>query len=130
MMAVIPAVLVETVGLSIALVSIATLGYTGSVADVLSLPAGFFPKNVVDSIWGLASMGSGFGGMIFSLVTGWVVDHYSYVSAFFGIGLIPMISATVVCSLPGHAAVSADLATVRHTACECGESDGRNEVKN
>ena len=40
------------------------------------LPADVFPKHAVASVYGLASMGSGFGGMLFTLITGWVVDHY------------------------------------------------------
>lgn len=96
----IPAVLVNDLRLSIALVSVATLGYTGSVANMLAFPADVFPKNTVGSIWGLASMGSGFGGMMFSLATGWIVDHYSFVPAFILFGLIPLVSASIVLTLP------------------------------
>jgi ACS family hexuronate transporter-like MFS transporter len=80
----IPAVLVESATISIGLVSLATLGYTGCAANMLAFPADVFPKNVLGSIWGLASMGSGFGGIVFALLTGWVVDHYSYVPVFIG----------------------------------------------
>lgn len=100
MTAAIPAVLVKEVSASIALVSLATLGYTGAVANMLSLPADVFPRNTVASIWGLASMGSGFGGMVFSLLTGWLVDRYSFVPAFFAFGLIPLLAASIVFTLP------------------------------
>jgi ACS family hexuronate transporter-like MFS transporter len=96
----IPAVLVENAFLSIALISTATLGYTGALANMLSMPADRFPKNTVGSIWGIASMGAGFGGMVFSLATGWVVDHYSYVPVFIGFGLLPLIAASIVWMLP------------------------------
>jgi ACS family hexuronate transporter-like MFS transporter len=96
----IQAVLVSDARLSIAFVSLATLGYTGTLANMLSLPADAFPKNTVGSIWGLASMGSGFGGMLFSLLTGWVVEHYSYVPVFVGFGVMPLICASIVCTLP------------------------------
>jgi ACS family hexuronate transporter-like MFS transporter len=103
----IPAVLVRDVRLSIALVSLATLGYTGSLANMLAFPADVFPKNTVGSVWGLASMGAGFGGMIFTLVTGWIVDHYSFVPAFILFGLIPLISASIVLTLPQAATLGA-----------------------
>jgi ACS family hexuronate transporter-like MFS transporter len=45
-------------------------------------------------------MGSGFGGMLFSLVTGWLVDHYSYRPVFVLFGLIPIIAAILVWLLP------------------------------
>jgi ACS family hexuronate transporter-like MFS transporter len=60
-----------------------------------------FPKNVVGSVYGLASMGAGFGGMIFSLITGWVVDHYSYTPVFIGFGVMPMICALIIWALLG-----------------------------
>src|SRR5262249_36002953 len=84
MMSAIPAVLTTDVRLAIALVSLAMMGYTGSLANMLPLPADVFPKNAVASVFGIASMGAGFGGMIFSLITGWVVDNYSYRPVFFG----------------------------------------------
>ena len=65
----IPAVLMPPAAVSIAFVSVAILGYTGVSANLLALPADVFPKTVVASIWGLASMGSGFGGMVFALAT-------------------------------------------------------------
>ena len=101
MLAAIPAVLVADVRLSIAFVSVAMMGYTGALANTLALPADVFPKNMVGSVWGLASMGAGFGGMIFALITGWVVDHYSYVPVFFGFGLMPLICALILWTLLG-----------------------------
>jgi MFS transporter, ACS family, hexuronate transporter len=100
MTAAIPAVLVKNVFLSIGLISTATLGYTGALANMLAMPADRFPKNTVGSIWGIASMGAGFGGMVFSLVTGWVVDHYSYTPVFIGFGILPLIAASIVWMLP------------------------------
>lgn len=92
----IPAVFVSHPATSIAFVSLAMLGYTGVTANMLAFPADVFPKNVVASIWGLASMGSGFGGMVFALATGWVVDHYSYTPVFIGFGLIPIIALSLI----------------------------------
>ncbi len=101
MMAAIPAVLASNVWVAIGLVSIAMAGYTGSLANMLALPADAFPKNLVGSVYGLASMGAGFGGMIFSLATGWVVDHYSYTPVFIGFGLMPMVCAGMLWALLG-----------------------------
>jgi ACS family hexuronate transporter-like MFS transporter len=92
----IPAVLARETWLSIAFVSLAMLGYTGCLANMLSFPADVFPKSTVASVYGLASMGSGFGGMLFTLITGWVVDHYSYTPVFIGFGILPLICATIL----------------------------------
>jgi ACS family hexuronate transporter-like MFS transporter len=96
MTAAIPAVLVSSAWQSIALVSLAMLGYTGGLANMLAMPADVFPGSAVASVFGLASMGSGFGGMVFTLITGWLVDHYSYTPVFIGFGIVPLISAGIL----------------------------------
>ncbi|MGB8537125.1 MAG: MFS transporter [Acidobacteriaceae bacterium] len=100
MVAAVPSAMVHSSALAIALISTATFGYTGALANVLAIPRDLFPKNAVASIWGLASMGSGFGGMCFSLITGWLVDHYSFKPAFVLFGLTPIISAGLIWFLP------------------------------
>jgi ACS family hexuronate transporter-like MFS transporter len=97
----IPAVLVSDVRVSMALVSLAMLGYTGSLANMLAMPADVVPANAVASVYGLASMGSGFGGMLFTLITGWAVDHYSYTPVFIGFGLLPLVCALLLWTLVG-----------------------------
>jgi len=101
MISAIPAVMVGDVRLSIALVSVAMVGYTGCSANMLAFPSDVFPKNAVGSVYGLASMGSGFGGMVFTLLTGWVIDHYSYVPAFVGFGIMPLVCAGIIWGLLG-----------------------------
>ena len=97
----IPAVLVRDARTSMALVSLAMLGYTGCGSIMLAYPADVYPKNVVGSIWGLASMGSGFGGMIFALLTGLVIDHFSFVPVFIGFGIMPLLCAGIIWTLLG-----------------------------
>jgi MFS transporter, ACS family, hexuronate transporter len=97
----IPAVLVRDVRTSIALVSLAMLGYTGCCSILLACPADVFPKNLVGSIWGFASMGSGLGGMIFALLTGVAIDHFSYVPVFIGFGLMPLVCTAILWTLVG-----------------------------
>jgi MFS transporter, ACS family, hexuronate transporter len=100
MTAAVPAAMVPSPSLAIALISTTTFGYCGALANVLAIPRDLFPKNAVASIWGLASMGSGFGGMFFSLVTGWLVDHYSFKPAFALFGLTPLLAAGLIWWLP------------------------------
>jgi ACS family hexuronate transporter-like MFS transporter len=106
MTAAIPAVLVHSPWTSIAYVSVAMAGYTGSLANMLALPADLFPKNSVASVYGIASMGAGFGGMLFSLLTGWLVDHFSYTPVFFGFGLIPLVCVLILWLFSSTSSVS------------------------
>jgi ACS family hexuronate transporter-like MFS transporter len=98
----IPAALVRDAATAIAFVSVAMLGYTGSLANMLSFPADVFPKSAVGSVYGMASMGSGFGGMLFTLITGYVVQRYSYTPVFFGFGVLPLICASILWLLMGE----------------------------
>lgn len=92
----IPAVHVSAWTLSIAFVSVAMAGYTAALANMLAMPGDVFPPEGVASVYGLASMGSGFGGMVFVLITGWLVDRYSYVPVFWLFGLIPLICISIL----------------------------------
>ena len=92
----IPAALVSNVWLAIALISVATFGYTGYNTNALAFPADVFPKNMVGSVWGLASMGAGFGGMIFSWLSGWVIDRHGYTPVFICYGIMPLIALALV----------------------------------
>jgi MFS transporter, ACS family, hexuronate transporter len=101
MLSAIPAVLATETWLAIAFVSIAMLGYTGALANMLTIPSDVFPKNAVASVYGLASMGSGFGGMLFTLITGLVVERWSYTPAFIGFGILPLICASILWAFAG-----------------------------
>jgi len=105
----IPAVLVHDARSSISLVSLAMLGYTGSLANMLAMPSDVFPKNAVASVYGLASMGSGFGGMVFTLITGWAIDRYSYTPVFFGFGIMPLICTLIIWTMLGPLCATADV---------------------
>jgi len=105
----IPAILTDSVSASVGWISVATFGYTGCNSNALAFPPDVVPKNMVGSVWGLASMGSGFGGIVFSWLTGRVIDHYGYTPVFIAYGMMPMISAALVLfamgelkQLPGH----------------------------
>jgi len=84
----------------ILLISLATFGYACAVANLLALPADVFPETMVASLWGFASMGSGVGGMLFSLLTGWIFDRYSYQNVFILFGSVPILAAWLVWTLP------------------------------
>jgi ACS family hexuronate transporter-like MFS transporter len=97
----IPAIIVHDPYVSIALVSIAMFGYTGCLANTLAFPAEVFPKNAVGSIWGLASMGSGLGGMLFQWLSGLMVDRFGYYPVFIGYGIMPVIGVAMLLFLIG-----------------------------
>jgi len=96
MLCTIPAILTDSAPLAIALISLTTFGYTGYTANTLAFPADVFPKNAVASVWGLASMGSGFGGMVFMALSGWLITRYGYTPVFIGYGVMPVLALLLV----------------------------------
>jgi ACS family hexuronate transporter-like MFS transporter len=101
MLSTIPAILTESAPLAIAFISLTTFGYAGYTANTLAFPADVFPKNTVASIWGLASMGSGFGGMMFMGLSGWLIGRYGYTPVFIGYGILPLLALGCILFLIG-----------------------------
>ncbi len=101
MLSTIPAILTKNASLAIGLVSVTTFGYTGYLANTLAFPADVFPKAAVASVWGLASMGSGFGGMLFMGLSGWLIGRFGYTPVFIGYGILPLLALFCVLFLIG-----------------------------
>lgn len=96
MVAGIPAVLCQDASLSLALISLVTMAYSMWAANVLTLPADLFPQQVVASVSGASGTGAAFGGMIFMLLIGIVVDRFSYVPVFIAAGIMPLAAASLI----------------------------------
>jgi ACS family hexuronate transporter-like MFS transporter len=97
----IPAVLSNSPWVATGCVAIAMAGYTGANVSQLAFVVDAFSKESVASVWGIASMGAGFGGMLFTLIAGWVIQHFSYAPVFIGFGIIPLICSTILWTLTG-----------------------------
>ena len=87
------AVKVSSVWASLMLLAIAMFFMQGYFANLFSLPADLFPREKVASVFGLNSM----AGTIFALLTiqatGYVVERFSYVPAFFAVAFCLPIGA-------------------------------------
>ena len=97
----IPAVLSASPWVATGCVAIAMAGYTGANVTQLAFVADAFSQESVASVWGFASMGAGFGGMLFTLIAGGVIKHFSYAPVFIGFGLIPIVCSTILWTLTG-----------------------------
>jgi ACS family hexuronate transporter-like MFS transporter len=86
----IPAVMVKESWAALGLISLVTFAYSAWAANILTLPADLFPQQVVASVSGLSGTGAATGGMIFTLVIGYVVDRFSYLPVFTAAGLMPL----------------------------------------
>lgn len=63
---------------ALALIAIATFGVQSWGTLLLTLPADLFPSEVVASVSGLSGFGAGIGGVLFTFLTGFLLDKFSY----------------------------------------------------
>jgi len=91
-----PAVLASSWPAALALISMATFAYSCWATNVLSLPADLFPSRVVASVSGLSGTGGALGGMLFTLLTGALLDRFSYTPVFAIAGLMACAAAGVL----------------------------------
>lgn len=99
MTAALPAVSVSDPVLNLALISLATLSFGSWATNMLTVSADIAPVGSVGSVTGLAGMGAGVGGMLFTLATGWLVDHSGYQPVFITAGLLPLFAAASVAAI-------------------------------
>jgi ACS family hexuronate transporter-like MFS transporter len=69
---------------AIVLFAIAFFGQQSWSALVMTVPADIFPRAAVGSVAGLVGMGGAFGGAIFNLAVGYMLDHKMGYGAVFG----------------------------------------------
>jgi len=93
---------VESLAISIALISLATFAHQSWSTNMLTLPADFFPSNVVASVSGLSGTGAAFGGFVFTYLTGFLVDNYSYEPVFALAAIFHPIAAVVLFLVGGR----------------------------
>jgi ACS family hexuronate transporter-like MFS transporter len=63
---------------ALALIAVATFGVQSWGTLLLTLPADLFPSDVVASVSGLSGFGAGAGGVLFTFLTGYLLDKFSY----------------------------------------------------
>lgn len=91
------------------ILAIAGFGYSAYTANTMAFPADVVPQNATASVWGIASMGAGLGGVIFQSVTGNAIKNLSsnfgynvaYNAVFIGYGLMALIGLVIVVFLIG-----------------------------
>ena len=96
MLAGLPAVYASTPTGCLALISLTVFAYGCWSPNILALAADMFPTRVVASVSGLAGTGAAIGGMLFTLITGAVVDRFSYTPIFAAASLMPLLAAGFV----------------------------------
>lgn len=96
------AVRAESAAVALALMCVVLFAFQVWINNVQTLPSDFFPSRAVGSVAGLGGFGAGLGSMLFTLTTGWVVDHFSYTPIFTAAGLLAPAGTLVLFALSGR----------------------------
>jgi len=87
---------------ALTLISIVLFGFQAWIGNVQTMPSDFFPEGAVGSVAGLGGLGAGAGSMLFTLTTGFVVDHFhTYAPILITAGLLPILATAVLFTLGG-----------------------------
>lgn len=95
------AVRAEDPMVALALICVVTFAFQVWINNLQTLPSDYFPGKAVASVAGLGGTGAGISSLIFTLATGWVVDHFSYTPIFTAAGIFGPLGAVVLFTLAG-----------------------------
>ncbi|MDP6437388.1 MAG: MFS transporter [Gammaproteobacteria bacterium] len=95
-LAAMPAATTESAGTALALIAVAMFAIQFKASSMFTLPADLFPACDVGTIWGMYGAVGSFGGMAFSALAGWTIDHYSWAPLFAAVALMHIVSALLV----------------------------------
>lgn len=102
MLSSLPVGLVENDLLAIALSANALMAFYAYSVNTLTLPADLVPSRLVASVSGLSGMGAGIGSVIFTTIVGAVADAYSFTPVFYLIGVLPLLSISMLFLVTGR----------------------------
>ena len=103
-----PFVIKGTAG-AIIVLAIGGFGYTSYSTNTMAMPADVVPASATASVWGLAGIGAGLGGVIFQSISGIVIKNLStqfnysiaYRTVFIGYGIIALIGLAIMLFMTG-----------------------------
>jgi sugar phosphate permease len=95
------AVRVDDAMTALVLMSIVLFAFQAWINNVQVIPSDLFPPQLVASVAGLGGFGAGIGSMIFTLTTGWIVDHFSYTAVFTIAALLAPLATMVLITVMG-----------------------------
>jgi len=95
-LATLPAALVDSPFVAIALIGLAMFAIQGKAANLFALPADIYPPHQVATSWGLFGAVGAMGGVVFNAAVGWMVDAWGYPPVFAAVGVTQFLSAAVI----------------------------------
>lgn len=100
---------ISTPASALIILSVTGFGYAAYTSNTMAFPADVVPQSATASVWGIASVGAGLGGIIFQSLSGMAVNDlselYNYAHAynvvFVGYGILAVVGLSIVLFLMG-----------------------------
>ncbi len=71
------------------------------IVNIHAIPSDCFPKQDVGSVFGIGGTAAGIASMIFTILAGYVVDHWSYTPLFIMVGIMGPLAALLFFRIMG-----------------------------
>jgi ACS family hexuronate transporter-like MFS transporter len=81
--------------MAIAGISVIAFAFQSWIVNIHTIPSDCFPKQDVGSVFGIGGTAAGIASMLFTLLVGYVVDHFSYTPVFIMVGLMGPLAAVL-----------------------------------
>jgi ACS family hexuronate transporter-like MFS transporter len=78
----------RTDAVAIAGISLIAFAFQSWIVNIHTIPSDCFPKQDVGSVFGIGGTAAGIASMLFTLLVGYLVDHFSYTPVFILVGLM------------------------------------------
>lgn len=101
--------IIDSPATALIVLSCASYCHAAYTCNTMAFPGDVVPSNAVASVWGLASVGAGLGGMVFQSLSGITISKlstaYNYATAydvvFIAYGISALIALLIICLLAG-----------------------------
>lgn len=80
------------VAVALTAISLAVFGFGLWAPNMMSLFADAFPPHLAGSVTGLSGIGSGMGGVAYTLAVGWMLDRFGFGPVFVSAATIPLLA--------------------------------------
>ena len=77
---------------ALVLICLVTFAHMAWKTNLVTLTNDLYPKKIVGTVSGIAAFGNGLGGTLFTYLTGYIVQHFSYESVFVVMGCMHPIA--------------------------------------
>ena len=102
MLAGIPAALTTDRMMALACIALVTFGFQAWINNVQTIPSDVFPQDAVASVAGFGGVGAGLGAILFTMTTGYVVDHFSYTPILLTAAGLPILGTVILFAVGGR----------------------------